>query len=252
MRSGNPTLNESTFTEFFDQSEGRSDRMTIGGTVNRTIILLSLCCASACMTWPMVMRGAIGEAIPWAIGGAVASLIISMVICWKPTCAPYGAPMYAIAEGLFLGAFSGLCELRYPGIPIQAASMTFGTMFALLLAYRSGLIKATENFKLGVVAATGGIALVYLVAMVLRLFHVPVPFLNDPSPIGIGISLFVVVVAALNLVLDFDFIEEASKNRVPKYMEWYGAFGLMVTLVWLYIEFMRLLIKIAAYTQGDD
>ena len=154
------------------------------------------------------------------------------------------APLYALAEGLFLGGVSSLFEARFPGIVMQAVLLTFGTLFALLMAYRSGLVRATENFKLGVVAATGGIALVYLATIVLGFFGIGIPYIHESGLVGIGFSLFVVVVAALNLVLDFDFIETGVEQGAPKYMEWYGAFGLMVTRVWLYIEFLRLLAKL--------
>ena len=132
----------------------------------------------------------------------------------------------------------------YPDIVFQAVSLTFGTLFALLIAYKSGWIKATENFKLGVVAATGGICMVYLVSIVMGFFGTTIPFIHESGWIGIGFSLFVIVIAALNLVLDFDFIEKGAEHGAPKYMEWYGAFGLMVTLVWLYIEILRLLAKL--------
>ena len=145
---------------------------------------------------------------------------------------------------MFIGAISAFAESRFPGIVLQAVGLTFGTLFALLGAYRSGLIRATENFKLGVVAATGGIFLVYLVSMILGMFGVGVPFIHDSGPIGIAFSLFVVVIAALNLVLDFDFIENGAEAGAPKYMEWVGAFGLMVTLIWLYIEILHLLSKL--------
>jgi len=166
------------------------------------------------------------------------------VTVFKKEWSPVTAPMYALVEGFFLGAISAVFEARFPGIVFQAVLLTFGTLFALLVAYRSGLIKVTENFKLGVVAATGGIALLYLASFVLGFFNINVPVIHEASGWGIAFSLFVVVVAALNLVLDFDFIENGAAARAPKYMEWYGAFGLMVTLVWLYVEFLRLLSKI--------
>ena len=156
----------------------------------------------------------------------------------------FTAPLYSILEGFFLGGISAIFENQYPGIVIQAVSLTLGTLFCLLLAYRSGLIKATENFKLGVAAATGGIALIYLSTLVLGIFGVNMPFIHESGMIGIGFSLFVVTVAALNLVLDFDFIENGVAHGAPKYMEWYAAFGLMVTLIWLYIEILRLLMKL--------
>jgi uncharacterized YccA/Bax inhibitor family protein len=152
--------------------------------------------------------------------------------------------VYAVLEGLFLGGTSAIFEARCPGIVIQAVGLTFGTLFCLLMAYKSGVIKATENFKMGVVAATGGIALMYFITMILGFFGVSVPFIQGSSPLSIGISVFIVIIAALNLVLDFDFIENGSAAGAPKYMEWYAAFGLMVTLIWLYIEILRLLSKL--------
>ena len=147
-------------------------------------------------------------------------------------------------EGLFIGAVSALYEVRYPGIVMQAVGLTFGTLIALLLAYRSGVIRVTDNFRLGVVAATGGIALFYFATMILGFFGVQFPSIYGAGPLGIGVSVFVVIIAALNLVLDFDFIESGARAGAPKYMEWYGAFGLMVTLVWLYLEILRLLSKL--------
>ena len=178
------------------------------------------------------------------LGGAIGGFVLALITTFKKEWSPVTAPMYALVEGFFLGAISAVFEARFPGIVFQAVLLTFGTLFALLAAYRSGLIKVTENFKLGVVAATGGIALLYLASFVLSFFNINVPVIHEASWLGIAFSLFVVVVAALNLVLDFDFIETGAAARAPKYMEWYGAFGLMVTLVWLYVEFLRLLSKI--------
>ena len=174
----------------------------------------------------------------------VGGLIAALVTVFKPTAAPITTPLYAAFEGLLLGGLSLVFEARYPGIVINAVGLTFGTLAVLLLAYSSGLIRPSENFKLGVVAATGAVALLYLVSMVLGFFGKTVPFIHDSGPIGIGFSLFVVGLAALNLVLDFDFIERGAAAGAPKYMEWFGAFGLLVTLVWLYIEILRLLAKL--------
>ncbi|HEX9723391.1 MAG TPA: Bax inhibitor-1/YccA family protein, partial [Vicinamibacteria bacterium] len=160
------------------------------------------------------------------------------------TWSPVTVPIYALLEGLFLGAISSMFEQMYPGIVIQAVGLTFGTLFALLFAYKSGLIKATENFKLGVVAATGAVALIYMASIVLSFFGTSIPYIHESGTIGILFSLAVVVIAALNLVLDFDFIETGAERGAPKYMEWYGAFGLLVTLIWLYLEMLRLLSKL--------
>nr|MDP9323819.1 Bax inhibitor-1/YccA family protein [Acidobacteriota bacterium] len=174
----------------------------------------------------------------------IAGFIVAMVTVFKQSWAPYTTPVYAAVEGVALGGISVVFEARYPGIVSQAVFLTFGTLGALLLAYRSGLIKATENFKLGVVAATGGIALLYLLSFILGFFGVNVPLIHSSGTFGILFSMFVVVIAALNLVLDFDFIEKGAERGAPKYMEWYGAFGLLVTLVWLYLEILRLLAKL--------
>ncbi len=241
MRTSNPTLNDSVF-----RSHGRAiaagDSMTVQGTVNKTGVLLLLVLLTAAWTWRMYYTAADSMGI-WVLGGAIGGFIVALVTVFKKQWAGVTAPLYALLEGLVLGGISSLIEARYPGIVIQAVGLTFGTLFGLLFAYRSGLIKATENFKLGVVAATGGIALVYLATMVLGLFNVRMPYIHESGLIGIGFSLFVVVVAALNLVLDFDFIEKGAEQGAPKYMEWYAAFGLMVTLIWLYIEILRLLSK---------
>jgi uncharacterized YccA/Bax inhibitor family protein len=177
------------------------------------------------------------------VGGIFGGLIVALVTIFKQTWAPLTAPIYALLEGLALGGISALFERTYPGVAMQAIGLTFGTLFVMLLAYKTGMIRATQSFKLGVIAATGGIAVFYLVEMALGFFHVTVPAINGSGAVGIGFSLFVVVIAALNLVLDFDLIETGVQNGAPKYMEWYGAFALMVTLIWLYLEILRLLGK---------
>ena len=219
--------------------------MTISGTVNKTAILLGLVVISALFMWNKVYGLENPAAyFPWLIGSSIAGLVIAMITIFKKTVAPITAPLYALVEGVVVGVLSAFFETVYPGIVFQATLLTFGTLFALLTAYKSGLIRATENFKLGVAAATGGIFLIYLASFILGFFGVSVPFIHESGWIGIGFSLFVVVIAALNLVLDFDFIENGAKAGAPKYMEWYGAFGLLVTLIWLYIEMLRLLAKL--------
>mgnify|MGYP006196212371 CR=1 FL=1 len=184
-------------------------------------------------------------AMQWAIVGAIGGFVLALITSFKPAVSPYTSPIYAALEGLFLGAISAVFEAHYPGIVPQAIALTLGVLATMLLAYRSGLIKVTENFKLGIVAATGGIFLLYLVNIGMRLFGFEgMGFIHDSSWLGIGFSAVVVVVAALNLVLDFDFIEQGVERGAPKYMEWYGAFGLLVTLVWLYLEILRLLSKL--------
>ncbi|WP_337100824.1 Bax inhibitor-1/YccA family protein [Paenibacillus sp. YIM B09110] len=238
-RSGNPTLRDHTFDR---HGNSLNDAMTINGTVNKAFITLALMLGGAFSTWNMYFNGQ--NVMGYMIGGVIIGLVMALIISFVPRTAPYLVPVYAIAEGLFLGALSANYESLYNGITMQAALLTMCVFVALLLAYKTRLIRATENFKLGVFAATAGVALLYLVSFVLGLFGISVPFLHSNGLIGIGISLVIVVIAALNLVLDFDFIENGAQRGAPKYMEWYGAFGLMVTLVWLYIEMLRLLSKI--------
>ncbi len=238
MTTSNPTLRADTFTR--TAFGGDTDVMTIRGTATKTLMLLALAAISASYTWSLGAGGGMGLLMLGVFGG----FIVAMVLCFKQTWAPVLAPVYALLEGLFLGGISAVFAARYGGIVFQAVAMTFGTLFALLAAYQSGYIRATEKFKLGVIAATGGIAVVYLVSMVLGFFHIQIPGIFGSGLVGIGFSVVVVVIAALNLVLDFDLIEKGAQAGAPKYMEWYGAFSLMVTLVWLYLEILRLLAKL--------
>ncbi len=226
--------------------------MTLSGTVNKIALLLLLVVAGAFYTWKIAFQAISSDSLtasrailPWMIGGGIGGFVLALVTIFRRNISPYTAPIYAVLEGLFLGSISAFLEYQYPGIVINAVALTFGILFALLIAYRSGLIKPTENFKLGVFAATGGVAILYLVSFLLNLFGVPVGYLHNSSPLSIGISVVIVIVAALNLVLDFDFIEQGAASSVPKYMEWYAAFGLIVTLVWLYLEILRLLTLLA-------
>jgi len=250
MRSGNPALNDSTFNSFRDGSYESSNAMTISGAATKTMILLGLCFGAAAMTWGMVAGQNMQGAVPWMIGGVVAGLIFGLATSFKPTWAPVTAPLYALAEGLFLGGLSAMYEAQFHGIVFQALLATFGTTFSLLIAYQFGIIKATENFKLGVFAATGGIAMMYLAMMLMSMFGMSVSIMSM-GWLGIGISVVVVIVAAMNLVLDFDYIEQAAQNGAPKYCEWYAAYGLMVTLVWLYVEILRLIAMLAGRSRND-
>jgi uncharacterized YccA/Bax inhibitor family protein len=182
--------------------------------------------------------------LPLAALGAIGGLVVALVTVFKKEWSPVTAPLYALLEGLVLGSISAIFEVRFPGLPIQAVSLTFGVLVVLLLAYRSGLIPVTDKFRIGIVAATGGIALFYFAQFILGFFGIHFTTVNSSSPIGIGFSVIIVIVASLNLVLDFDFIERGARAGAPKYMEWYGAFGLMVTLIWLYFEMLRLLAKL--------
>lgn len=240
MRTSNPALNESTFETYAVAGE---ETMTIQGTVNKSFILIALVFSTALLSWDFMTQSG---GIIYVIGSAILALIVGLLTSFKPTWSPYTAPAYALFEGVFLGALSGFIDSIYPGIAIQAVLLTCGTFLCLLMAYRSGLIKATENFKLGIVAATGAIGLIYLASFVLGFFGIQIPYIHGNGIIGILFSVAVVVIAALNLVLDFDFIEQGAEKGAPKYMEWYASYGLLVTLVWLYIEILKLLIKLTS------
>lgn len=243
MRTANPALTDKTFTGFAPVTD--TSTMTIQGTVNKTALLLLLVLFSSSWTWNLYFSaGDPAVVIPWVFGGLISGFIVALVTVFKKQWAILTAPIYALLEGLALGGISAIFEARFPGIVIQAVGLTFGTLFCLLMAYKSGMIKVTENFKLGVVSATGAIALFYVVSFLLSMFGIPIPFIHGSGIIGIGFSLFVVAIAALNLVLDFDFIENGAARGIPQYMEWYAAFGLIVTLIWLYIEILRLLSKL--------
>ena len=212
--------------------------MTLSGTVNKTGLSLILLIISAGYTWGNpAMHGMVVPAV-------ILGVILAFATIFKPMLGHITVPAYAVAQGVCLGVISMIFNNMYPGIVVQAVFLTFGTLGALLLAYKSGLIQATENFKLGVVAATGGIAILYLINFVMGFFGSGIGVISSNNNMGILFSGFVVVIAALNLVLDFDFIEEGAEMGAPKYMEWYGAFGLLVTLIWLYLEILRLLAKL--------
>ncbi|OGI01090.1 MAG: hypothetical protein A2Y25_04950 [Candidatus Melainabacteria bacterium GWF2_37_15] len=241
MRSTNPLLSEKAFENRGYSSYSR-DLMTIDGTVNKVGMLLLLTAGMALFSW--MMFGGTGLVQLWMIVGAIGGFITAMVTVFQKHLSGITAPIYALFEGVFLGCFSGYMETIYPGIAFQAVCLTFFVLFSLLLVYKARIINVTQNFRLGVFAATAAIGLYYLFSFTVSFFGVTVPFIHDSGLMGIGFSVVVVVVASLNLVLDFDFIEKGSQSNLPKYMEWYGAFGLMVTLIWLYVELIRLLAKL--------
>ena len=241
LRSTNPVLKESAFAGAIPTGE----TMTIQGTVNKTGLLLLFVVITAAWTWGLANSDHSADANAWVIGGALGGFVVALVTIFKKEWAPVSAPVYALLEGLVLGGISAFFNKVYNGIAVQAISLTLGVMFVMLLAYKLRIVQATRGFKLGVIAATGGIAIVYLISMVMSVFfHTQMSFLNASTPLGIGISLFVVIIASLNLIIDFDMIETGARMGAPKYMEWYGAFGLMVTLIWLYLEILRLLSKV--------
>lgn len=235
LRSGNPVLSKSTFSN----TGSISEKMTINGTVNKTAISLLLLVGTGYLTFTTINPGLL-------IGCGIGGFIVAIITVFKKEWAPITVPIYAVLEGGLLGGVSFMYNSLYDGIVTNAIFLTVGILLSLLTAYRSGYIKATENFKLGVFAATGGIAIVYLINFIMSFFgsSMGVMQIDNASPMSIGFSAIVVIIAALNLVLDFDFIEEGAEQGLPKYMEWYGAFSLMVTLVWLYIEILRLLMKL--------
>lgn len=247
MRTSNPALSGDAFRTG-EATFGES--MTVSGTVNKTGLLVILCVLTAAWVWNRffgVLASSPEEAmqsvaVPMVAGG-IGGFVVAIVTIFKKQWSPITAPLYALLEGLVLGGISAMLEMRFHGIAIQAVALTFGVLVAMLLAYRSGLIKVTDKLRLGIVAATGGIAVFYFLEFILGFFGIHFTTINGSSPIGIGFSIVVVIIAALNLVLDFDLIENGARYGAPKYMEWYSAFALMITLVWLYFEILRLLSK---------
>ena len=250
MRSSNPALTGSVFQNF--ESYGDTTTMTITGTAVKTLIAIMLALLTAGMTWFKfqeaggVAAGGVQAIQPLMIGGGIVGFILALITIFKPTSAAFTTPLYALAEGCFLGGISAIIQSQFPQVPIvfQACCLTFGTLLVMLFLYQSGIIKVTEKLRMGIAAATGAICLLYLMSMVMGMFGMPIGFIHNATPIGIGFSLFFVGLAAFNLLLNFDVIDRMASNNAPKYMEWYGAFSLMVTLVWLYIEILQLLFKL--------
>ena len=237
FRSGNPTLSEKIFNQN-GESLTTGEAMTVSGTVNKIGILFLLVLIGASVSWYMP-----SSILMW--GGAIGGFIVALITIFKKEWAPITAPLYAGLEGLFLGAISVMyADLYYEGIVTTAVALTMGIFAAMLMIYRSGLIEVTQKFRMGIAAATGGIFLVYIATWILGFFGINVGLISGTGVWGIGFSLLIIVIAALNLVLDFDLIDRGAAQGAPKYFEWYTAFGLIVTLVWLYIEILRLLGKL--------
>jgi uncharacterized YccA/Bax inhibitor family protein len=238
-KSSNPALNTNTFRQL---AHVEGDTMTLDGVAFKSMALLVLCFGGGYLGWQLATQQSqyIGLIL---IGAFLVSLVLSLVTIFKKTAAPITAPLYAIAEGVLLGVISQAFEAEFEGLVLQAILLTGCIFMAMLLLYLSRIIKVTENFKLGIMAATGGIALFYLASLIFGLFGVELPLIASTSVWGIGFSVIVVIIASLNLVVDFDFIEKGVEAKAPKYMEWYASFGLLVTLVWLYLELLRLLAK---------
>ncbi|MGN6211633.1 Bax inhibitor-1/YccA family protein [Parafilimonas sp.] len=247
FQSDNPTLSQKIFSRSLSQSD--AGVMTVRGSIGKFGFLLFMVLAAASYTWYLYYNNQQQTMTTLMWVGIIGGLISVLAICFKPTLAPYLSPAYGILEGLFLGAISAILNdafsERYPGLVMQAVGLTFGVALAMFLLYNFRVIKATEKFKSTIFAATAGIAIFYVITLLLRVFGVNIPFMYDSSLLGIGISLFIVAIAALNLIIDFDMIEKGAEMGAPKYMEWYGAFGLLVTMIWLYIEILKLLSRFA-------
>jgi uncharacterized YccA/Bax inhibitor family protein len=244
FRSGNPTLSEKRFEQARVDVTGAT--MTAAGSLNKFGFLFLMVMATALYTWNAYFGGQ--DVSTLMLTGIIGGLIVAFAIIFRPHWAPFLAPAYALLEGLLVGGISAYYSNAFaetaPFIVIQAVGLTFGTAIAMFLLYRFRIIRATEKFRSVVITATMGIAIFYLISLVLGFFNINIPFLHEGSMMGIAFSLVVVVVAALNLILDFDMIEQGSAMGLPKYMEWYAAFGLLVTIVWLYLEILRLLSKL--------
>ncbi len=240
IRSGNPALTKKTFENL---STFNSEVMTLDGAVNKTAISMCILLLAAYYTYSNAIMS-------YVLIGFIGGFVLALITIFKKEWSPVTVPAYALLEGLALGGISKIYANAFePGIVPQAIMLTLGILFALLFAYKTKIIAATENFKLGVFAATAGIAVVYLISFLMSIFGsggLPIMNPSNASLLSVGFSLFVVVIASLNLVMDFDFIEQGAANGAPKYMEWYGAFGLLVTLIWLYLEILRLLAKLSS------
>ncbi|MFO7934541.1 MAG: Bax inhibitor-1/YccA family protein [Bacteroidales bacterium] len=244
MRSSNPAMTGRIF-EQVSRDSSATGTMTINGTITKVGLMLLLVIAAASFTWNQVTGVNPGNVQLYTIGGAIGGFITAMITIFRPQSSPVTAPIYAILEGLFLGSITAMINSAYPGVAFQAVLLTFGTLFTMLLLYRSGRIRATPRFRRGVFMATGAVFFAYLFSWIFSLFGMPMGFMHSGGALGIIINLVIIVIAALNLIMDFDFIERGARMEAPKFMEWYGAFGLMVTLIWLYIEFLRLLARFA-------
>ena len=244
MESSNPTLNEKTFGSA--RVGVGEPAMTIQGTVNKTFILLAMLVAAASWTWSKAFDpSSAGFVSVTFMGSMIVGLVLAIATSFKPKWSPVTAPLYAGCEGLLLGILSAYFESRYPGIVMQAVGLTFAVTLAMLLGYKAGFLQATPGLRKGLMIAMGGIMIFYAVIWIASMFGIHPPgFINGGGPLGIAFSLFVVGIASMSLILDFDIIESGSREGLEKYMEWYGAFALMVTLIWLYMEILRLLSKI--------
>lgn len=242
LRSGNPALRERIF-ESAIRLPGEAT-MTVNGTAWKTLVLLAVAVFSGSFPWGAIMDGRTHVMMPALLTGMIGGLVVALVTIFKPHLARWTAPIYAALQGLFLGAITALYHLQYAGLPVLAVMLTAAVFVTMLLVYRSGLIQVTDRFRMVIVSAIAGIMLLYVATILLSFFGINMPVVRDATPIGIGFSVVVVAIASLALLLDFDLVDQGVKGGAPAHMEWYGAFALMVGLVWLYIEILRLLSKL--------
>lgn len=241
-RSSNPAFGSRAFDRI--RAQPGAETMTLQGTLLKTGVLLLVAAVSAAMVWSTYFAGNAEAAMGAAMVGVFGGLVFALVTVFVPRVSPWTAPLYAVLEGMALGGISAVMQTQYAGIPMQAVGLTFGTAFAMLAAYRFGVIRATDRFRAVVTSATLGIGVYYLIALATGFFGIRMPLIYDTGMLGIGFSLLVVGVAALNYILDFDFVERAVAAGADRRMEWYGAFGVLVTTIWLYMEILRLLSKL--------
>jgi uncharacterized YccA/Bax inhibitor family protein len=245
FNSSNPVFGKNIFANTARDFTG-TNTMTVKGTMGKAMLMLAMVILGASYTWKMAYGlETANAAMGWMVGGAIGGLITGLIIAFIPKTAGWLSPIYSILQGLFLGAISAFFEARFHGIVMNAVGLTLATAFLLFFIYRTGIIKVTDKLRTGIVAATGAIALFYLVTWIVSMFGGNVGFMMNSSLLSIGISVVIVIVASMNLLLDFDFIVKGEQAGAPKYMEWYGAFGLMVTLIWLYLEMLKLLAKLS-------
>jgi uncharacterized YccA/Bax inhibitor family protein len=250
FESNNPTLTEKIFSQNLEKSS--AGEMTVRGSINKFGFLLLMVIAGAAYTWRLYFTYNHSTMMTLFWAGLVGGLVLALVISFKPNLAGILSPAYAILEGFVLGALSAivndLVKAKYPNIVFQAVLLTFGVAIAVFLLYNFRIIRPTEKFRAIIVSSMVGIGVFYLVYFVLGIFGINLSFMSwqDHSLLGIGINIFVICIAALSLVLDFERLEVGEKMGAPKYMEWYGAFGLLVTMIWLYIQILRLLSRFAS------
>jgi len=249
MATANPAMSPEVYRRA-GLAETPTRAMTLRGTVLKTALLVAILLTTAAYTWAQAAGGAVPVAYALLVVGALGGFLTALLTVFVPKLSPFTAPVYAALEGLFLGGVSAAFEAAYHGVVVQALGLSVGVLAVMLFLYGTGVVRATEKFKIGVAAATGAVCLVYLVDLVASFFGTRLPFIHETGAVGIGFSLVVVVIAALNLILDFDFVEQGVKREAPRYMEWYGGFSLLVTLIWMYLEILRLLAKVRGGSQG--